>query len=102
MPSTDDLSSLSETQLVAAYVENVQAHDAIEHVGAANRHFDRRIKIVDELTWRSGGTLQPLRALLEHEDANLRLTAAIAFQTIDHAAFESVARALAERKDAIG
>jgi len=102
MADKDDLSSLTDAQLVAAYVENVQAYDAIEHVGAANRHFDHRIRIVDELKRRSAGTLQPLRGLLDHTDPNVRLTAAIRFRTVDHAAYERTVRALAKRKDTVG
>jgi hypothetical protein len=36
MANKGDLSSLTDAQLVAAYVDNVQSYDAIEHVGAAN------------------------------------------------------------------
>jgi len=102
MASKDDLSGFSEAQLVAEYVENVQSYDAIEHVGAANRHFDRRIRIVDELKRRSGDTVHPLHQFLDHEDPKVRLSAATWLRTIDHAAFERVARALATRTDEIG
>src|SRR5216684_2753755 len=59
MTGTDDLSGLSEMQLVQAYIETVQSLAAIEHVGAYNRQFDRRFKIVDELKARTAA-LQPL------------------------------------------
>jgi hypothetical protein len=51
---------------------------------------------------RSGGTLEPLRVLLDHPDLNVRHVAAIKFRTTDHPAFERTMRALAEREDEIG
>src|SRR5229473_3654490 len=71
MTGTDDLSGLSEMQLVQAYIETVQSLAAIEHVGAYNRQFDRRFKIVDELKARTAA-LQPLPPLLDHPDAEVR------------------------------
>ncbi|UZE48602.1 hypothetical protein [Rhodopseudomonas sp. P2A-2r] len=50
-----DLQGLSDTELVQAWIDNVRAHAAIEHVGAANRHFDKRIRIADLLKARSDG-----------------------------------------------
>lgn len=102
MAGTDDLSSLSDAQLVAAYVENVQACETIGHVGAHNRLMGHRASIEAELRTRSDGTFQPLRSLLDHPDPNVRRVAAITFRTIDHAAFERTVRALAERTDEIG
>jgi uncharacterized protein YwqG len=102
MAIKDDLSVLSEAQLVAAYIDNVKSYEAIEHVGSANRHMNRRLRIEDELAVRSGGTLQSLRALLEHPDPNVRRTVAIKFRTIDHDAFVRTVGALAERADEIG
>ena len=102
MVRKDDLSSLSEAQLLQAYVENVQAWEVTEHVGAANRLMDRRMRIVDELKARSGGTLESMRVLLDHADPKVRHSAAIKFRTIDHAAFERTVRALAQRDDEIG
>jgi Domain of unknown function (DUF1963) len=71
MIGPDDLSGLSETQLVQAYIENVQSLAEIEHIGAYNRQFGRCLKIVDELKARSA-TLQPLRGLLDHPNAEVR------------------------------
>jgi uncharacterized protein YwqG len=102
MPHKNDLSDRSDAQLVQAYVDNVQSWEMTEHVGAKNRLMDRRMEIVDELAARSGGTLQPLRRLLDHADPKVRHVAAIHFRTIDHAAFERTVRALAERQDHLG
>jgi len=98
----DELSRLSEADLLRAYAENVQAYETLDHIGAMNRMMDRRSAIFDELERRSGGSLQPLRALLDHADPNVCLSAAIQFRTLDHAAFEKVVGALAERTDEIG
>lgn len=102
MASKDDLSTLAEAQLLAEYVENVQEWETLDHVGAQNRLMDRRFRILEELKRRSGGTLQPLRALLDHEDLDVRHSAAIHFRTIDHAVFARTMSALAERMDKIG
>jgi uncharacterized protein YwqG len=102
MMSNDDLPSLSDAQLIAAFVGNVQACERTKHVGAHNRLVDQRGKIEAELKARSGGTLEPFRALLDHPDPNVRHVAAIKFRTTDHAVFERTMRALAEREDEIG
>ena len=46
MANNKELPKQTDAQLIAQYVENIRAHDAIKHVGAANRHirqhrFDR-------------------------------------------------------------
>ena len=64
MASKSDLSRLTDEQLVAAYVENVQVAEGIEHVATYNRMMTRRFEIVAELRARGGGTLQPMRGLL--------------------------------------
>ncbi|BAQ18141.1 DUF1963 domain-containing protein [Methyloceanibacter caenitepidi] len=102
MADAKNLTGLDDDALVEAYVENVQVYERIGHIGAANRQMDRRRAIIDELKRRSGGSLQPLRPLLEHPDLNVRHTAAIEFRRIDHAAFEATTKALAERQDLIG
>ena len=102
MAKTDDQSDLSDADLIAAYVANVQRWQTTEHVGAKNRLMDHRMNVVAELKARSGGTLEPLRSLLRHDDPHVRHTAAIHFRTIDHAAFELTMRALAGRSDEIG
>src|SRR5262249_54309312 len=83
MVGADDLSGLSEAQLVQAYVENVQALAGIEHVGAYNRQFARCLKIVDELKARTS-TLQPLRGLLDHPNAEVRRWAQSDLDQLDH------------------
>jgi uncharacterized protein YwqG len=100
--SNDDLTSLNETQLVQAYIDNVQFFETIGHVGRKNRLMQRRLVIVAELKARGDDTLQSLRGLLDHMDPKLRYAAASAFKTIDDAAYERTLRALAERKDPIG
>jgi hypothetical protein len=100
--SNDNLSSRSDTELVAAYVDDVLRAETIEHVATYNRLFTRRYAIVAELKVRSGGTLQPLRSLLLHADPTVRISAATHFRTIDHAAFEETVRPLAERQDEVG
>jgi Domain of unknown function (DUF2019) len=102
MASKDDLPGLSDAELLAAFIDNVQARERIEHVGAHNRLMGHRGKIEAELKARSGGTLEPLRVLLDHPDLNVRHVAAIKFRTTDHPAFERTMRALAEREDEIG
>ena len=99
---TENLSKLSAEALLDAYVENVHAFQAVEHVGAKNRIMERRFEIVDELKARSGPSLPLMRILLDHSDPHVRLSTAIKFRTIDHAAFERTVRPLAERSDEVG
>ncbi|HEY8336912.1 MAG TPA: DUF1963 domain-containing protein [Tardiphaga sp.] len=89
-----DLQGLSDTELVQAWIDNVRARAAIEHVGAANRHFDKRIRIIDLLKARSGGRLSQLMPLLQHPDVELRYTAALQFRDIDPEAFRTTLTAL--------
>ena len=84
-----DLRSRSDAELVQAWIDNVLEHDAIEHVGATNRHFGERMKIIDELTTRSEGRLDQMLPLLEHPDLNLRYTAAFLFREADPALFRT-------------
>jgi len=93
---------IDDGSLVEAYVENVQVYERIDHIGAANRQMDRRRAIVEELKRRSGGSLDQLRPLLEHSDPNVCHTAAIEFRRIDHTAFETTTKALAQRADTVG
>jgi hypothetical protein len=72
MTGSDDLSGLSETQLVDAYVQAIRSYETIEHVGAKNRHFDRRVKIANELNARDDALL---RGLLDHSDPEVRSSA---------------------------
>ena len=81
------LETRSDTELVQAWINNVREHDAIEHVGAANRHYRERMKIVDELATRSDGRLDRMLPLLEHPDLNVRYTAAFLFREVDPARF---------------
>jgi Domain of unknown function (DUF1963) len=97
-----DPSRLTEVELLAEYVENVRHWETLDHIGAQNRLMTRRFRIVDELKQRSHGTLQPLRPLLDHEDIDVRHSAATHFRTIDHAAFEATMSDLARRGGKIG
>jgi uncharacterized protein YwqG len=92
--SKDDLSGLCDAEFLQAYINNVQAYEKLEHIGAMNRMMDRRSVIFEELKRRSGGSLQSMRPLLDHPDLNVRHTAAIHFRTIDHDAFLAVMQAL--------
>lgn len=84
MSIKDNLSVLSEKHLVQAYIEAVQSHAAIEHVGAANRQMDRLVEIKNELKKRSGGTLEPLRGLLAHWDERVREVAMWNLEALKH------------------
>lgn len=81
------LETQSDSELVQAWIDNVREHDAIEHVGAANRHFGERMKIVDELMARSDGRLNLMLPLLEHSDLDVRYTAAFLFREADPTVF---------------
>src|SRR5436853_433083 len=78
-----DLSNQTDAQLITEYVESVRTHDAIDHIGAANRHFTRRLAIAEELGRRNATTHPIVRDLLDHDDPNVRLSAAIDFRQID-------------------
>lgn len=89
-----DFQALSDTELVQAWIDNVRAFAAIEHVGAANRHFAARLKIIDILMVRSDGRLSQLLPLLRHPDVELRYTAALQFREIEPEAFRTALTAL--------
>jgi hypothetical protein len=79
----DDIKGMTEAQLAQAYAENVQICGATEHVGKHNRIFGRRSEIVDELKAR--GELRPaLERLLNHPDAQVRLSAQWQLHWLDH------------------
>ena len=70
----DDLSKLNVTELAEAYVDSVQAAEATEHIGKANRLARHRSKIVQEL--RARGEDRPvLQRLADHSDQNVRAAA---------------------------
>lgn len=89
-----DLQTLSDTELVQAWIYNVHAYEAIEHVGAANRHFGERLKIIDVLMARSDGRLSQLLPLLQHPHVELRYNAALQFRQINPEAFRTTLMAL--------
>ncbi len=101
MAKTSNPSELSDADLVDAYVESVQTFHAIEHVGAKNRYVEHCDRIFRELRDRDPA-LGLLRPLLDHADPVVAHSTAIRFRTIDHAAFERVVKALAQRPDEIG
>lgn len=88
MVSGNEWSTASDAELVQAWINNVLTYDAIEHVGAANRQMDLRIKILRELKDRSSGSLLQLRPLLQHSDLNIRYVAALQFRVSDPVAFQ--------------
>jgi len=102
LSSGNDLSTFSEAQLLQAFVDNVQLHDTLEHIGRKNRLMDERRLIADELTARNDGSLQSLRRLLNHRDPRVCHSAAWIIRPFDHAAFLQTLRALAERDDNVG
>jgi uncharacterized protein YwqG len=102
MAKDDDLTSLSDDELVEAYAEIAHLFETSEHVGRANRLMGRFMPIIDELRARSGGTFQMLRPLLEHVEPSVRYSVAQRFSELDHEAYERTMRPLAERADEIG
>jgi uncharacterized protein YwqG len=82
MADEDDLKSLSDDELAKAYVENVSAWEATEHVGRRNRLFGLRSRIVKELNARGTARLT-LEQLSQHHDAGVRAAAQSALEYID-------------------
>jgi hypothetical protein len=92
----------SDAQLVQAWLDNVRTHSAIEHVGAANRHFNERTKLERVFWARSAGQFNQLRPLLTHPDARVRFSAALLFRSCDPAAFRAAMSMLIEAGGEIG
>jgi len=69
--SEDDLANLSATELEQAYIANVQAAKAIEHVRKLNRLARHRSKIFQELKTR-GEAREVLERLAKHSDEQVR------------------------------
>ena len=78
-----NLQAQSDAELVQAWIDNVRSFETIEHIGAANRHFGERLKMIDVLMARSDGRLSQLLPLLQHPDVELRYTAALQFRAIN-------------------
>jgi hypothetical protein len=97
-----DLPARTDSELLQDWIDNVRSHDAIEHVGAINRHFKQRIRIVDEFGARSGGAMTALLPLLQHEDADLVFAAALEFRTRDPALFRATMTTLSQVGGTIG
>src|SRR5262249_41215816 len=101
MRMKNDLSNQTDAQLIAEYVENVRTHDAIDHIGAANRHFKRRVAIAEELGRRNVTTRPIVRELLDHEDPNVRFSTAVDFRQIDREGSQRAFEGLLKRKGQI-
>lgn len=74
MAGENDLRGLSDDELAQAYVENVLARAATEHVGRINRLYGTGNKILRELKAR-GAARSTLEQLSEHRDAAVRAAA---------------------------
>jgi len=98
----DDLSSLSNSELLELWVRIEQEWPTVEHGGRKNRLARRGRRIIEVLQARTDGTTRFLQPLLAHPDAKLRLTAAARYKSVDHAAYRTVATELAQRSDEVG
>jgi uncharacterized protein YwqG len=76
------LSKLSVAELAQAYVENVQAAEATDHVGRHNRLVRYRWQIVEELKGR-GEAHSVLQRLAEHSDGEVRKWASSGLARLD-------------------
>jgi uncharacterized protein YwqG len=101
-PGNDDLSPLSNAELLELWVRMEKEWPQVKHGGRKNRLARRGGKIIDLLKARADGTTRFLEPLLSHPDPKLRLTAAAWYKSVDHAAYRAVAGELAQRKDEIG
>lgn len=81
-PRGGELSQLSAVELAQAYVESVQAAEAIEHIGRKNRLSRRRWQIVQELRAR-GEERSVLQRLADHSDEEVRKSASSCLAWLD-------------------
>jgi uncharacterized protein YwqG len=102
MPESNDISSLSDGQLLELWARTEKELPAVKHGGRQNRLARRCRKIIDLLKARTDGTAHFLKPLLSDPDLRLRLTAATLYKAVDHAAYLAVAGELAQRQDEIG
>ena len=72
MTYKDDLADMNDTQLVAAYIADIYDLNATEHIGAQNRHVNRRMSIAEKLKARSN---QLLQSLLDNADPEVSSSA---------------------------
>lgn len=99
---TNSFGTQSDAELIAAWLDNLRTHKSIEHVGAANRHFNNRMKIANELQLRGGGRPTPFLPLLQHPDPEVRYTAAFQFRDSDPDLFRATLMALQAEGGEIG
>ncbi len=74
IPTSNDLKTFSETQLMQAFVDNARAYEAVEHIGRKNRLIGIRFQIVEELKAR-GDARSNLERLKKHSDPEVRASA---------------------------
>ncbi len=83
MSEEEQLKNSTDDELAAAYVENVLARAATEHVGRINRLFDTCGKIARELKAR--GTARPmLEQFSAHRDPEVRSAVQSTLKWLDH------------------
>jgi uncharacterized protein YwqG len=98
----DDLSALSEGELLELWMQTEKEWPNVEHGGRKRRLARRCIRIIDRLKARTDGTTRFLQPLLSHADPSLRLVAALWYKSLDHGAYRAVLGQLAQRNDEIG
>jgi len=82
--ASDDLKDLGDTELTRAYVENIHAQAATEHVGRVNRLVGHRNQIFQELR-RRGVARAAMNELASHADENVRKRAKTDLEWIERA-----------------
>jgi hypothetical protein len=99
---SDDLSSLSNSELLELWVRTEKEWPNVEHGGRKRRLAKQCVRIIDILKARTDGTTRFLQPLLSHADPSVRLVTALWYKPVDHAAYRAVLAELAQHKDEIG
>jgi Domain of unknown function (DUF2019) len=101
VPSKTDLSALTVSELVQAYVETIEPSTTVDHIGRKNRLFGQMWDISIELKARDPA-LNCLRGLLDHPVREVRYDTAAQFKNIDRAVFKKILAELGESRDRVG
>jgi uncharacterized protein YwqG len=100
--TTEDLSALTDDDLIQHYLRCVQRRYATEHLGLHDRIERKEKRILEILKSRADGPPRLLLHLSRHLDASVQLAAALNCKSLDPETYHEIMPILAERRDRIG